>query len=68
MTTDPREAAIVQSIVELGHGLGLDVVAERVETREQREALRAMNCDHGQGYLFAPPLEAERVAERLTIH
>jgi diguanylate cyclase (GGDEF)-like protein len=54
----PHRSEIVRTIVALGHHLGLDVVAEGIETPAQLAELREMGCDHGQGYLFAPPLDA----------
>jgi diguanylate cyclase (GGDEF)-like protein/PAS domain S-box-containing protein len=56
---------IVRTIVSLANGLGLDVVAEGVETESQAAQLRALGCQYGQGYLFARPLPAESVAELL---
>ncbi len=49
---------IVRTIVALAHNLGMDVVAEGVETKEQLAELRAMGCDYGQGYLFSRAVEA----------
>jgi diguanylate cyclase (GGDEF)-like protein len=51
---------LISSIVELAHTLGLDVVAEGVETEEQRRALIELDCSSAQGYLFARPEPAER--------
>jgi diguanylate cyclase (GGDEF)-like protein len=51
--------AIVQSIVTLGHALGMKVLAEGVETDEQRVLLRLAGCDEMQGYLFARPAPAD---------
>jgi diguanylate cyclase (GGDEF)-like protein/PAS domain S-box-containing protein len=49
---------IVRTIVTLAHNLGLDVIAEGVETAQQLAYLRALGCEYGQGYLFAKPLDA----------
>jgi EAL domain-containing protein (putative c-di-GMP-specific phosphodiesterase class I) len=59
------DAALARTIVALGGSLGLQTVAEGVETAEQAAALRGMGCAYAQGYLFSRPLEAERLAERL---
>ncbi len=50
-----RADAVVAAIVELAHAHDLSVVAEGVETAEQAAALRAMGCEHGQGWLFGRP-------------
>jgi EAL domain-containing protein (putative c-di-GMP-specific phosphodiesterase class I) len=55
---DERAAALVASIVELGRTLGMDVVAEGVETVGQLTALRGMACRYVQGWLFGRPMEA----------
>jgi EAL domain-containing protein (putative c-di-GMP-specific phosphodiesterase class I) len=55
MTADSESANIVAAIISLAHRLGISVVAEGVETREQAEALRRLGCDRGQGYLFGRP-------------
>ncbi len=60
----PHQSAIVKAIVSLAHNLGMDVVAEGIETRAQVEALRALGCRRGQGFLFSEPLPADQ-AERL---
>jgi EAL domain-containing protein (putative c-di-GMP-specific phosphodiesterase class I) len=65
MGTDARNAAIVQSIVSLGHGLGMRVIAEGVETREQRDALELMGCDEAQGYFFSEPVPAGEIPHLL---
>jgi diguanylate cyclase (GGDEF)-like protein/PAS domain S-box-containing protein len=51
-----REEGIVRSIIDLGHNLGLHVVAEGVETREMLEHLSTMGCDVAQGYYLSHPL------------
>jgi len=57
--TDPDDAAIAKMIVALGQTLGLEVVAEGIETEPQREFLASSGCHFYQGYLFSPPLPAE---------
>jgi len=58
MEADGRNAAIVRSTIELGHNLGLTVVAEGVETEHELAELRRFGCDAAQGYLFARPMSA----------
>jgi diguanylate cyclase (GGDEF)-like protein/PAS domain S-box-containing protein len=72
LTHGGRNVRIVETIISLGQGLGMEVVAEGVETEAQRRQLLALGCRYGQGFLFAralpPPaaaalLELPRVAE-----
>jgi diguanylate cyclase (GGDEF)-like protein/PAS domain S-box-containing protein len=56
--TDPNDAAIARTILGLGHTLGLDVIAEGVETENQRDFLAAHGCRAYQGYFFGRPVEA----------
>ncbi len=49
---DRENAEVVQTIVILAHNLGMDVVAEGVETRAQLDYLQTLGCDYGQGHLF----------------
>ncbi|HVL99723.1 MAG TPA: EAL domain-containing protein [Egibacteraceae bacterium] len=65
LVTDPRDASIVRSIVELGHNLALRVVAEGVETREVCALLRDLGCEHAQGYYLRRPLPADEAARAL---
>jgi diguanylate cyclase (GGDEF)-like protein/PAS domain S-box-containing protein len=58
---DEDSTAIVRSIIELGHGLKLRVLAEGVETAEQLDMLKEMSCDEYQGYLFSYPVPAAAV-------
>jgi EAL domain-containing protein (putative c-di-GMP-specific phosphodiesterase class I) len=56
MDANEEDEAIVRSIVELGHTLGLDVVAEGVERARVLQMLGALGCDHAQGYLISRPM------------
>ncbi len=58
MSEGPKNAALVQAIVDLGHKLGLSIVAEGVETPEQRASLEEYGCDAIQGYIVSPPIPA----------
>jgi EAL domain-containing protein (putative c-di-GMP-specific phosphodiesterase class I) len=56
MQSDPNDLALCESIIVMAHRLGLQVIAEGVETREQRDLLVNAGCDYLQGYLFSKPL------------
>ncbi|HEX2080576.1 MAG TPA: EAL domain-containing protein [Longimicrobium sp.] len=66
MGHDGRAGELVASVVRLARGLGLEVVAEGVESADQLEALRALGCDAAQGFLFSPAIDAEAVQRLLT--
>jgi diguanylate cyclase (GGDEF)-like protein/PAS domain S-box-containing protein len=59
LTTDPNDAAIVMGIISLAHTLGLEVIAEGVESAEQLDFLRRHGCDELQGYFFSAPLPVD---------
>jgi len=59
MLASSSDAMIVRSVIDLGHNLGLRVVAEGVETREMLDALAALGCDEAQGYFISKPLSCE---------
>ncbi len=61
-----EDAEIVRAIISLGRTLGLCVIAEGVETREQAEQLRALQCQRAQGYYFAKPLPAPEAGALLA--
>jgi len=65
ITADPDDSTIVSAIINTGKSLKYLVVAEGVETREQRAYLQAEHCAEGQGYLFSPPLAAADFARLL---
>ena len=66
MEADRRNAAIVRSTIELGHNLGLTVVAEGVETDHELAELERFGCDVAQGFLFARPMPAEELLAWLS--
>jgi diguanylate cyclase (GGDEF)-like protein/PAS domain S-box-containing protein len=65
IASSPVDQAIASAVITAAHGLGAKVVAEGVETAEQRAILAKLNCDAAQGYLFARPMPAEQLAELL---
>jgi EAL domain-containing protein (putative c-di-GMP-specific phosphodiesterase class I) len=64
---DSEDSSIVEAVVNLGHSLGLTVVAEGVETPLQLSRLRDSGCDFGQGYLFGRPRPAELVESEYSL-
>src|SRR5262249_32176006 len=58
VTEDAEDAAIVRSLIVMAHNLGLEVIAEGVETEVQANFLRKEHCEEAQGYLYAKPLPA----------
>jgi diguanylate cyclase (GGDEF)-like protein len=60
---DPASHAIVASVIELAHMLGMTVVAEGVETARQHDRLAVLGCDSCQGYYFARPMSADNLVE-----
>jgi EAL domain-containing protein (putative c-di-GMP-specific phosphodiesterase class I) len=67
MTEGDQPLQIVRTIIELARVLGMDVVAEGIETCEQYRLLRQLGCRFGQGFLFARPLAAEAVTQLLRL-
>jgi diguanylate cyclase (GGDEF)-like protein/PAS domain S-box-containing protein len=66
MATDPDDLTLIQAIMAMAQGLRVEVVAEGIESDAQRIALWRMGCDHGQGFLFAPPLALDALAKRVS--
>ncbi|QJR14300.1 bifunctional diguanylate cyclase/phosphodiesterase [Usitatibacter palustris] len=65
LTVDPDDAAIVTAIVAMAKSLGIDVVAEGVETQEQLEALQRLGCHRAQGFLLGRPMSARDIDKLL---
>lgn len=59
--------SIVTAIIKMGHSLGLKVLAEGIETREQLEILRELGCDEGQGFFLGRPVRAEEFSHQSLI-
>jgi EAL domain-containing protein (putative c-di-GMP-specific phosphodiesterase class I) len=62
----PQDSSVVGALVDLGHALGLDVVAEGVESATQLEQLRELGCDAAQGYAIAAPVSEEQLEALLV--
>jgi EAL domain-containing protein (putative c-di-GMP-specific phosphodiesterase class I) len=62
------DAAIVEALINLGHNLGMIVIAEGVETAEQRSWLHQWSCDEIQGYYYSKPLAAEVATRFIAEH
>ncbi|MGA3032239.1 MAG: EAL domain-containing protein [Terracidiphilus sp.] len=67
MTEGEQPLHIVRTIVDLARVLGMDVVAEGIETREQDALLRNLGCRFGQGFLFSRPLPSEKIGRMLRL-
>ncbi len=68
ITEDHDDAAITDAVIRLGHSLGLQVVAEGVETMEQAQILRQKGCDVLQGYFFSKPVPAHEFEQWVRDH
>ncbi|HVA75910.1 MAG TPA: EAL domain-containing protein [Acidimicrobiales bacterium] len=66
VATDPVDSAIVEAVVTLAAAMGIEVVAEGVETPEQVEHLRSLGCDICQGYYFSRPLPSAKFEELIS--
>ena len=60
---DNDDVTIVKSTIELGHNLGLKVVAEGIENVKVWDILKAMGCDYGQGYFMSKPMPASKLLD-----
>jgi diguanylate cyclase (GGDEF)-like protein/PAS domain S-box-containing protein len=63
---DLEDTAIVQMVIDLAHTLGMEAIAEGVESEVQAEQLKEMGCDRGQGFYFAKPLSPEEATRFLS--
>ena len=67
MARDENDAVIVKSTIDLGHNLGLKVVAEGVESEKIYGTLAAMGCDYAQGYFLSKPLSTQKMTVWLDV-
>lgn len=65
IATDPNDAILVAAMIRLAHDLGIEVIADGVETGEQRAFLQERGCDEGQGFYFSRPIPADEFAKLL---
>ena len=65
IVTDSSDRAIVRTIIAMAEGLSISVIAEGVETEEQRQCLLNMGCKHFQGYLFNKPVPIEQIEAQI---
>jgi len=63
MVVEAEHTEIVQTIVTLAHNLGMEVIAEGIETQTQLEKLQGFNCELGQGYLFSKPVDSRTATQ-----
>ena len=68
MHASDSDRVMVEKTIEMGHELGMEVIAEGVMTPEQVRLLRAMNCDAAQGFLFSHPVPADELTRWLRQH
>src|ERR671920_2223869 len=66
MDEDPEDRAVVSASIDLAHALGIDVVAEGVETTRELYELRSLGCDVAQGYYWYGPSSSEKIVEVLA--
>ena len=65
--TDSRSATVVRAAIRLAHELGIEIIAEGVETEGQEKFLLSAGCEYGQGFYFSRPVNAERATELLRL-
>lgn len=68
ITHDAGDRQLVNAVIVMAHGLGIEVVAEGIETENQRLLLQDLGCDYGQGYFFSKPVPAADITATLNIH
>jgi EAL domain-containing protein (putative c-di-GMP-specific phosphodiesterase class I) len=67
ITTDPHDAAIAGTVISMARNLSMQAIAEGVETREQADCLRALQCPEVQGFFFCRPVHADEFSKHLAL-
>jgi PAS domain S-box-containing protein len=67
LTADPADRELVNASILMAHGMGLEVVAEGVETEDQLSELRKMDCEYAQGYHISHPIDADTLTQLLKV-
>ena len=67
MVNDKKDESIVKAAIDLGHTLGLKIVAEGVEDKNTLELLTSLNCDYAQGYYMAKPMPCDEIIEWMKV-
>ena len=65
MIQDERDLAIVEGAINIAKAIGLKIIAEGIDTREQADCLRSLGCEYGQGFLYAKPLKSDEFVQQL---
>ena len=66
MTDNSASLAIPKAIIDMGHSLGLEILAEGIETQQQMLLLKSYGCDMGQGYYLSKPIPAREIEQLLS--
>ena len=66
MDENPANREVIRTVIALANNLGLNVIAEGIETEHHRDQLRSLGCHYGQGYLFARPMDSDQIERFLT--
>lgn len=66
MLTDHKAKVLIGSMIEMGHNLEYEIIAEGIETAEQWHLLKALGCETAQGYLFSKPVSFDKISELLN--
>lgn len=64
---NPHAGRLIETIIAMGHGLGMEVIAEGIESEEERRFLKECGCDQAQGFLLSYPLPIEEAGKRLDV-